>query len=256
MEYTKDQEIEILQYCRQHGHKATRRRYNGLTNYMINKMNATHNILEIKKRNGVPRTKKEDALNDALTIGTYAAARKHGIAISTLYKWDKELKILSTSVRTFHAGKPCYDGYPADKIKEMLEHANQHGISATVVKYGVPRSRLRQWNEKFKIYKPKLKRIFVTEQKYVIIDAYDKYGADAVEYAYGVTPNLITLWRHQLGLAVRPQRKYTPKQKKAAVQLYISDGPTAVEREYGIAFMVVRRWYLDMVKQGLIAPSR
>ena len=135
MEYTKDQEIEILQYCRQHGHKATRRRYNGLTNYMINKMNATHNILEIKKRNGVPR------------------------------------------------------------------------------------SRLRQWNEKFKIYKPKLKRIFVTEQKYVIIDAYDKYGADAVEYAYGVTPNLITLWRHQLGL-------------------------------------VVRRWYLDMVKQGLIAPSR
>lgn len=115
------------------------------------------------KRNSYTDEQRTQALADAATLGTCAAARKHGLPASTLSRWRTEqraaipvaqptatqsAKPTATRTRGEPAKRKVAKHYTPSQKAEVVEYARKHGATKASKEFGPSRYSIYAWIRK------------------------------------------------------------------------------------------------------------
>ncbi|MBQ5700143.1 MAG: hypothetical protein IIV74_02525, partial [Alphaproteobacteria bacterium] len=125
-----------------------------------------------------PRTQRTFSLEQKIEILKYVqkyslthAMQTYNVEISIMQRWNKTLHIYTTSGRKEKTMYSKHSSRTSDAHKmRVLQYAKIHGPSAASREYGVPKSTIQLWNNRYHVYEIRAFRKFTDKKKQEIID--------------------------------------------------------------------------------------
>lgn len=157
--------MTILNWARANGVVSAARRF-GVETSTILRWNRKYKIYSPRPQRTFSLEQKIEILNYAQKYSLTHAMQKYNLEIGTMQNWNKTLHIYTTSGRKektiYLKHNPCTSD--AHKMR-VLQYAKIYGPSAASREYGVPKSTIHLWNNRYNVYKTRAFHKFTDEKK-------------------------------------------------------------------------------------------
>ncbi len=196
---------------------------------------------------------KIEILSWAKDFGTIEAAKKFGIASSTVVRWNRKYKVYETQKMSI---------LPTEKKIEILTFARDNGITNAMHKYDVSLSAMHKWNRTLKIYSNSgrfetqgTKKRYCRETlklKLEVLLYAKEHGPVAASRKYDIAQSTIAHWNKKYKVyQTRQPRTFSDLQKKEILDWAMTNGFASAAHEFAVTSDQIKQWQyaLDIQKQ-------
>jgi transposase-like protein len=136
---------------------------------------------------------------------------------------------------------------------EMLQYANNHGLTNAMNHYNIDTATLQKWNETLKVYKKndvihtnttnKLPVRISDEFKIRVLEYARDNGPSAAARTYNIAPSTIRLWNKEFNIyPTRTHRTFPPEQRAKIIAYANMYSIADAAREFKVAGFQIQDW--------------
>lgn len=194
---------------------------------------------------------KMEILTWAKEHGTIDAARKFGVASSTVVRWNREYHVYE--IQEMHL---CTE----EKKIEILTYANNNGLTNAKNHYHISVYAMQQWNKQLKIYSHTGRKETVgTKTRYsresvkfkiTVLQYAKEHGPIAASRHFDVAESTIAVWNKKYKVyQKRRLRTFSDAQKQEILNYADKNGIPAAAREFDLAGHQIAQWKKSIISK-------
>lgn len=194
MAYSYVEKMTILNWARANGAVSAARRF-GVETSTILRWNREYKVYSPRPQRTFSLEQKIEILNYAQKYSLTHAMQKYNLEIGTMQNWNKTLHIYTSNGRKEKTIYSKHNPRTSDAHKmRVLQYAKIYGPSAASREYGVPKSTIHLWNNRYNVYKTRAFRKFTDEKKQEIIKFAQRGTLSVAARKYQVSIYQIQEW--------------------------------------------------------------